>query len=230
MTVPAAGSVCDVSRINTEKIEQLLQSGRLERCRDTVQQFLRDVHFQELTSLMLRLYVIMDIYIVARSFTREIGVPNEEFIAEFGSIDEISAQLQTVDGTSLFLCNMLEQCIRWRMQTASCSCSDAVQNAKAYIDRHYMDEDLSLKTVADVVGLSAPYLSSVFKREMSENFSDYLAKVRISHAKALLCRSSKLVYEVAEAVGFRDYRYFSQIFKRHTGQTPRQFQSCTNQS
>ena len=73
MTAPAAGGACDVSRIDTEKIEQLLRSGKIDRCRETVGAFLREIRFQELTSLMLRLYVIMDIYIAARSFTKEIS-------------------------------------------------------------------------------------------------------------------------------------------------------------
>lgn len=230
MTIPAAENACDVSRIDTEKLEQLLQSGRLDNCRETVTAFLKEIRFQELTSLMLRLYTIMDIYIVARSFTRELGIPNEQFVEQFGSIDDISAQLQTVDGTSSFLCGMMEQCIRWRMEAASVSGSDAVKKAKAYIDSHYMDEELSLKAVAEEVGLSPPYLSAVFKREMHVNFSDYLTKVRIAHAKALLCRSSKLICEIACEVGFRDYRYFSQIFKRATGQTPREFQNNARQS
>jgi two-component system response regulator YesN len=230
MTANVTKQACDVSRLNTEKLEQLLQSGRIERCRETVTGFLREIRFYELDSLMLRLYVIMDIYIVARSFSRELGIPNEQFVAEFGSIDEISARLQTVDSTSAFLCDMIEQCVRWRMETVRFGCSDAVQKAKAYIDSHYMDEDLTLKSVAEKVGLSPPYLSAVFKREMNENFSDYLTKVRIRHAKELLCRSTKLIYEVAEEVGFRDYRYFSQVFKRLTGQTPRAFQSSFHQS
>ena len=229
MTATAAERYdCDVSRIDTGIIEQLLRSGRISTCRETVETFLREIHFRELTSLMLRLYVVMDFYIVARSFSRELGIPNEQFVSQFGSIDEVSAKLQTVDGTSLFLCEMAEQCIRWRMESASAGSNDAVRKAKDYIDTHYMEEDLSLKTVADAVGLSPTYLCALFKREMQQNFSDYLTKIRISHAKALLCRKSKLIYEVAYEVGFRDYRYFGQIFKKQTGQTPREFQNSSN--
>ncbi len=219
---------CDVNRIETESIEQLLQRGRLSTCRETVEQFLTEIHFRELTSLMLRLYVIMDFYIVARSFSRELGITNEQFVTQFGSIDEVSEKLQTLDGTSLFLCEMAEQCIRWRMEASAAGGNDAVRKAKAYIDTHYMEEDLSLKTVADAVGLSPTYLCALFKREMQLNFSDYLTKIRINRAKALLSRKSKLIYEVAYEVGFRDYRYFGQIFKKQTGQTPREFQNSTN--
>ncbi|MBR5371483.1 MAG: helix-turn-helix domain-containing protein [Oscillospiraceae bacterium] len=228
MAQPPSGGCCDVSRINTQKIEHLLQSGKLESCRETVELFLQEINFRSLESLMLRLYVTMDIYIAARSFSREIGIENELFVARFGSIDEISGKMQTVDGTTQFLHEMLEQCIHWRIEAASGGGNEIITRAKEYIDRNYMNEDLSLRIVADTVGLSPSYLSAVFKREMKQNFSEYLTEVRIRHAKELLCCTSKLIYEVAYAVGFRDYRYFGQIFKKQTGQTPRQFQSSTN--
>jgi two-component system response regulator YesN len=218
----------DIHRINTEEIEHLLQCGTLSSCRETLNECLRRIRFFELDSLMLRLYVGMDIYIAARSFARSIGIPTEQFEMHFGTIDEISARLQTVDGTTLFLHEMIEQCIRWRASAAADSGNDVIRKAKALIDCGYMDEEMSLKTVADTVGLSAPYLSAVFKREMKQNFSEYLTSVRIRHAKELLCCTPKLIYEIAYEVGFRDYRYFSQIFKKCTGQTPREFQTAAN--
>ena len=91
-----------------------------------------------------------------------------------------------------------------------------------------MDENISLRSVAEAVGLSPSYLSALFKREIGQNLSEYLTNVRIRRSKELLCCTSKMIYEIAYAVGFRDYRYFSQIFKKYTGQTPRQFQSTAN--
>ncbi|MBP3271919.1 MAG: AraC family transcriptional regulator [Ruminococcus sp.] len=105
------------------------------------------------------------------------------------------------------------------------SCNSTVTNARLFIDKNYTDHDLSLGTVADAVGLSPAYLSALFKRETGSNLSEYITFVRIEHSKELLGRTRKLFYEVADSVGFRDYRYFSQIFKRHTGMTPRQYQS-----
>lgn len=228
MAQPVSGGCCDVSRINTQKLEQLLQSGRLDNCRSSLEEILQEIHFRSLESLMLRLYVTMDIYVAARSFSRGIGIENELFVECFGSIDEISAQMQTMDGTVSFLQDIVEQCIRWRIDAAASAGSEVITKAKSYIDDNYMNEDLSLRAVADQVGLSPSYLSAVFKRETKQNFSDYLTAVRICHAKELLCCTSKLIYEVAYAVGFRDYRYFGQIFKKLTGLTPRQFQNNTN--
>ena len=97
-----------------------------------------------------------------------------------------------------------------------------------YIEAHYMQNDLTLNCVAHEVGLSPTYFSSLFKKETGKCFSDYLNHVRIEQAKRLLCCTSKMIYEIAFEVGFQDYRYFSQIFKKYTGQTPRQFKNAAN--
>ena len=88
-----------------------------------------------------------------------------------------------------------------------------------------MHDDISLTAVAYAVGLSPTYLSALFKRETGQKLSEYLNLVRIRRSKELLSCTSKMIYEVAFEVGFQDYRYFSQIFKKYTGLTPRQFQN-----
>ncbi len=219
---------CDVKRISTERIESLLRSGRIEECREVVNGFFDDIKFNEFQSLMFRLYVGMDIYIASRSFSRELGVTNGEFVRSFGSIDEIASHLQTTTGAVTFFSDMISQCIRWRMEYANDNSNGIVRKAKDYIDRNYMCDEISLRSVANTVGLSPNYFSALFKKEVGQNFSDYLTKIRILKSKDLLSCTSKLIYEVAYEVGFRDYRYFSQIFKKHTGQTPREFQTAIN--
>ena len=219
---------CDVKRISTERIESLLRSGRIENCSDVVSGFFDDIKFHEFQSLMFRLYVGMDVYIAARSFSRELGVSNTEFVRSFGSIDEIASHLQTTSSAVAFFSDMISQCIRWRMENVNDNGNCIVRKAKDYIDKNYMCDEISLRSVANAVGLSPNYFSALFKKEVGQNFSDYLTKIRILKSKDLLSCTSKLIYEVAFEVGFRDYRYFSQIFKKHTGQTPREFQTTVN--
>ena len=92
---------CDVRRLDTAQIDGLLRYGRLESCRDVLEEYLEQVHFRQMKSLMLRLYVGMDVYIAARRVTCDFGIPAEQFVSRFGSIDEISGKLQTIDSTTL---------------------------------------------------------------------------------------------------------------------------------
>lgn len=224
-TAAKNGSGC-IRRLDIKRIDAILRSGTLEDCRSELDEALDEVGFRALRSLVLRLYVATDIYLAARSFTEELGISEEEFTGQFGNVDDIEENLRTVDGTTCYLYQIVEQCIRWRRTSARESGGDPVRSAVEYIDQNYMHDDISLSAVAYAVGLSPTYLSALFKRETGQKLSEYLNLVRIRRSKELLCCTSKMIYEVAFEVGFQDYRYFSQIFKKYTGQTPRQFQNC----
>ena len=218
----------DILRPDTERISELLRSGSPAGCREVLDSVLDGMRFREMKSLMLRLYACMDIYIAAKSFSKEIGISDERFAERFGTVEDIEPRLRTPEDMIAFLYEILMQCIEWRGDTARVGGSSAMRTALGYIDKSYMNCELSLGAVADEVGLSPSYLSMLFKKETGRNFSDHLTRVRINRAKELLCCTNKMVYEVAYDVGFSDYRYFSQIFKKTTGMTPRQFQYSMN--
>ena len=221
-------ALSDIRRPDIEKIKALLRSGSLSSCGEVLDDVLEEVNFFGIRSFMLRLYICMDIFVAARDFSKEIGVSDDRFAERFGTVVDIERKMIGADKMAEYLRETLEQCVLWRAETARGNGSDAVVKAREYIDTNYMDYDISLKSVADAVGLSPAYLSGLFKKEVGRNLSDYLTDVRIGTAKKLLSCTSKMVYEVAYEVGFHDYKYFSQIFKKVTGLTPRQFQNSIN--
>ncbi|MCR4740445.1 MAG: response regulator [Lachnospiraceae bacterium] len=96
--------------------------------------------------------------------------------------------------------------------------------ALAYIDENYSDPDLSAAKVAQAIGVSTGHLSHLFRRESSFTMSNYVLDCRMRAAKKLLQDYSHKVYEVAEAVGYRDITYFSVSFKKYVGVTPSEYQ------
>ena len=93
-----------------------------------------------------------------------------------------------------------------------------------YIQENYM-EDLPLVTVASSVYVSEFYLSHLFRKEMNQTFSDYVAKVRIDKAREFLREDpTARIQEIAIKTGFNDPTYFAKIFKKHTGVSPREYQ------
>ena len=101
--------------------------------------------------------------------------------------------------------------------------TSSAEQARAYIDRHYMDPELSLSSVANAVSVSPNHLSTLFKSKIGVGFSEYLTEVRIRQAKRLLITSDLRVSEVGERVGYQNMEYFSMLFKKNTGQTPSQY-------
>lgn len=100
--------------------------------------------------------------------------------------------------------------------------NNVIHAVKQYIDANYR-ENLLLQEVANRFFVSREYVSRKFKQEFNENISDYLERIRIDHAKALLCNMQYSISTVAEMVGYQDARYFSKIFGKLTGMTPREY-------
>lgn len=97
-----------------------------------------------------------------------------------------------------------------------------VSEAVEYMNENYMN-DLSLTLVAEKVGVTAAYLSTLFSQTLGYGFIDYLNKVRVDRACYYLHDYQIKTYEVAYKVGFHDEKYFSRVFKRITGMNPSQF-------
>ncbi|MCL6591260.1 MAG: helix-turn-helix domain-containing protein [Firmicutes bacterium] len=109
-----------------------------------------------------------------------------------------------------------------KMESVKTSSYAAVQQAITYIQNHF-HEKLTLRQAAQIACLNPCYFSLQFKRETGMNFVDYLKETRINKAKELLKRIDLKVSEIAETVGFQNKQYFSDAFKRHTGQTPLEY-------
>ena len=97
-----------------------------------------------------------------------------------------------------------------------------VQEAKDYIAAHYM-EKLSLDMVASHVYLNPSYFSRIFTEVEGISFIDYLQQVRVQQAKRLLVDPRYKVYEVADLVGYPNFKHFLKVFKKFEQKTPSQY-------
>ncbi|OLS40938.1 response regulator [Bacillus sp. MRMR6] len=98
-----------------------------------------------------------------------------------------------------------------------------VDEAIKYIKENYHDSSLTLQKVADLIHVSTPYLSNLFKLEKGFNFGDYLLELRMMKAMEILREENVKTYEVAEKVGYSNSQYFSICFKKYTGYTPAEY-------
>lgn len=138
------------------------------------------------------------------------------YITQFTSLADILAWLGSLRGQ---LCQLLDD----RKNHVS---DTLAQKAQQYVQEHYQ-EKLSLTEIAEYLNISTGYLSIVFKRFTGTTLSDYIAWVKIEHAKELIDSHQYLMYEISDMLGFENPYYFSRVFKKVTGISPRNYEKRT---
>lgn len=129
-----------------------------------------------------------------------------------GSVDQVVEWL-------LYLRDGLCNCLTERKKVYK---NYLITNVKKYIAAH-IEEKLSLPEVASVFGISPNYLSNLFKKNGDVGFLEYITQLKIDKAKQLMQNSNLKVYEIAEHLGFESAFYFSKVFKKVEGCSPREY-------
>ena len=215
----------EVEKLNNKIVEQFLRKGDGKHTPYMIEQLFDMVGEELIDSLMLRQYFVMNIYVMATSFLKELNISTEEVTSHYGSIDNIPQRLATTHTAKTFLIDLVTRTIRIRDEHSHKRYNQMLTRAKEYIRENYADDHISLNRVAREVNISATHFSSIFSQETGSTFIEYLTEVRLEKAKELLRCTDKKTSEIAYAVGYKDPRYFSHLFKKITGDTPRQFRT-----
>lgn len=93
-----------------------------------------------------------------------------------------------------------------------------------YVHLHYM-EQINVKKVADKFFLNAAYLGRAFQKAAGVNFNQYVNQLRITEAKRLLLQTDKLIYEIANEVGYSESCYFITKFTQEAGKSPNEYRN-----
>ena len=96
----------------------------------------------------------------------------------------------------------------------------AIDEIISYIDKNY-NKDIGLTELSELVGMNPAYLSVLFKETVGKTYIKYLTGIRMEKAAKLLEEGNKVAV-VAGMVGVADVHYFSEIFKKYTGKSPRE--------
>lgn len=97
-----------------------------------------------------------------------------------------------------------------------------VRKTVAYIESD-LSGDLSLKTLATLQNVNASYLSTLFHKETGKTVTEFVNEKRMELASRLLRTTQLQIQTVAQHCGMSDVNYFSKIFKKHYGMTPKQY-------
>lgn len=100
--------------------------------------------------------------------------------------------------------------------------NDILERLKRYISQHYM-EKLTLEQISNDVHADGSYLSRLYKVKTGKNLFDAINQMKLEKAKEYMAEGHK-IYEAAQMVGFDDVSYFSRVFKKYEGCSPREYE------
>lgn len=206
-------------------LEKFLNNGAEDEIDEFVDVYINELPEENLKSVLMRQYIIMDAYIVMMSFCEKIEGIEGEMQAQSEELKNSMKTIQTLEEIKNYIRMLLKKIIGVRDTISGRRYSDIIEIAKDQIRKTYMSDEISLNTIAAEVGMSPSYFSSIFSKEMGKTFVEYLTEIRMDRAKDLLMCSSMKTSEIGYEVGYKDPHYFSYIFKKTQNCTPKEFRA-----
>lgn len=215
----SAYSAVDQGRLDPMLIQGFIQNGLETEIEDFTNEFF-DGLGDACDSLMFRHYLLLSARINALAAAEKLGLERGELAKRLPQ-PELDAPLALRE----YFTQVLRCAVAMRDEESIRQSGGIVDSAIEYIDHHFTEENISLNTVARAINVSTNYLSAMFSQKMGQSFVEYLTQKRMTRAKQLLRQSGKRSGEVAAEVGYRDPRYFSFVFKKTQGCTPREYRA-----
>lgn len=194
------------------------------------EQYFRSLGDLASQSLLVLNYLLMDVLLAASRIIRQCGgEPAEVLPAWMMQQTELMKLSQRPERALAAGREMIEAALSFRDSHAASRYGEILRRAQAYIDENFQRSDLTLQDVAGHVALSNNHFSTVFSQEMGVTFTEYLTGVRLDKAKQLLVSTASRSAEISAAIGYNDPHYFSYLFKKQVGQTPRDFRKSQSE-
>lgn len=220
----------DVSKMLSKKrehelVEKFFKNGTVEEVDSFLDELFQGIGEQNCKSLLYRQYAVMDLFFCATDFLGNLEIGTEELPEECRDINQIVEKAGNAQSLRHQIGILFSETMMLRDGHSKKKYSKLLEDAKAFIDENYRHDDMSLNMVAAQVNISPSYFSTIFSSEMGQTFVEYLTHVRLEKAKELLMCSNMRTAEIGYEVGYKDSHYFSYIFKKVVGCSPKEYRN-----
>lgn len=213
----------DSAKLDQELIRDFLVKGSHDEVADFVNGYLLSIQ-EALKSRMFQNYLVFHIHFVSMAYVESLGYDKKELLELLGE-EQIQEVNLNVEELSEYLQRILGRAIELRDRESDNQSRKILKKALDYIEENYTQESLSLNTVAGEIHVSANYFSAVFSQMMEVTFTEYVTQKRMEKAKKLLRQTGRHTGDIALEVGYKDPHYFSFVFKKTQGCTPREYRA-----
>lgn len=210
------------SKMDPWIIKDFLSRGSASEIEDFVVSYLLNIK-EALRSKMFRDYVVLNIRFTVVAYVESLGISQEQFLSQLPQANQ--DMHMEPDEVNDYFVDVLHAALSLRDQESDNQSKKMMRKVIEYIDEHFAEEELSLNSVANVIDVSANYLSAIFSQTMQKTFIEYVTAKRMEKAKKLLRMTDKSSGEISVEVGYKDPHYFSFVFKKTQGCSPREYRT-----
>lgn len=194
-----------------------------------VQEFAAPLQSMDWNSSSYGFYLLNELTLESFRLANQLFRMGADSDEKIKSLQQIIQGITSWEDCTRYLCSLLNQL--WQRRAASSGkYSDVIDQVKTYVSQQYNNEQVSLKTISAHVRISPSHLSKIFSQETGQTITEYLTQMRIGKAKELLKTTSNKTFEIAFKVGYNDPHYFSNIFKKTTGFTPKEYRTLGSEA
>ena len=168
-------------------------------------------------------YLMLSVRFGAADFVQSLGISRQEFLAGLPCLDMVGRSVTTQE-LKRYISEILLRAVELRDDSGG-NQSNLVKSAADYMDANFFRTDFCLNLMARELNISPNYLSAVFSREMGRTIVDYLTAKRMEEARELLRSTNLRSGRIATAVGYKDPRYFSALFRKIHGCSPKEYRA-----
>ena len=206
-----------------DEITALLQANKIDEVKENFSEIIRLIRTNGYSYSYTHHILLQFISIIAKSYKSikksDDEAPTFNILSEFNRATDL-------DMLTDWLFNLLDAYNNMLTNQSNDVQYDFVNKIADYITEH-ITENLSLSTVAAAFGISAGYLSHIFKDSLNVNFSSYINEKKFEAATHMLLNSTDLsVTDIAQKIGYYNMSYFIQQFKKKYGMTPLQYRKA----
>ncbi|MCD9026214.1 response regulator transcription factor [Cohnella silvisoli] len=206
-----------LTSFDLKALSHALASSNVKDCRKLLSEFVHKISKRPATT-------IRDVHRELAKITELASMEVKGLITSFPSLFDVRFITGILDFKQLqAFVDQLTGALEAQQLTSEVSDSAyTIHQIVSYLDANYF-EDVSLIDVATRFHMDPSYLSKLFKSVTDENFIEYVTRKRMEQACELLRTSDRKINEISELVGYENQRYFSQVFKKFTDQTPSEY-------
>lgn len=218
-----------VGNVEENTLKILLQSGNKSSIRSMIQEKigLKNAETEQWTYFEVKQVLKRIVSVLTADC---IGIESSIRLAELEDLsDVLDKTLDLLDLEVVFqiLDEMIDVCIGAHRMEISETISGIVEQIAQYIEENY-HEEFSLNTLAKRFFVDSSYLSKAFRQQKGENLMSYIARQKVIKAKQFIEEGNVSLMEISFLVGYDDYNYFSRVFKKITGMSPREYKISVN--